>query len=211
VRDFGIGIAPGMIDRIFGLFEQATSGSGLGIGLTLVRELIRQHGGTIEARSSGENLGSEFVISLPILDQPDVAPGENAGWASPRPSAGDPARVLIVDDNRDAADLLGSSLEALGHDVAIAYCADAAMALMPGRDAALVDLAMPGMTGFELAPELRRLAPTAELFAVTGFGDDRNRARASEAGFQHYALKPVELYSLDSLLRAAAGKRARGA
>jgi CheY-like chemotaxis protein len=208
VRDFGIGIPPGMIERIFGLFEQGTSTSGLGIGLTLVRELVRMHGGTIQAQSGGENQGSEFIITLPLITRPLDAFTPLPERRLPARSGSDPARVLIVDDNRDAADLLGSALEELGHDVAIAYSADAALALMPGRDAALVDLAMPGMNGFELVPELRRIAPDAELFAVTGFGDDANRAHAAAAGFQHYALKPVELGDIDSLLRAAAGKRA---
>jgi PAS domain S-box-containing protein len=206
VRDFGIGIEPGTIDRLFGLFEQgqAITASGLGIGLTLVRELVRLHGGTIEARSEGANQGSEFVVTLPITDAPTELPPQ---LEAPR-QANDGARLLIVDDNRDAADLIGITLEDLGYKVSIAYTAEEAMDLVAGCAIALIDLAMPEMDGFELAPRLRRLVPDLELFAMTGFGDRRNREAAERAGFQHYVIKPVDIASLDKLLRAALAARA---
>jgi PAS domain S-box-containing protein len=213
VRDFGVGIAPGMIDRIFGLFEQGavTSPSGLGIGLTLVRELVKLHGGRIEARSEGVDQGSEFVVTLPLLDEiPAEAPIQ---VDEARPPTGGGARVLIVDDNRDAADLVGMALEELGYRVQIAYSAEQAQEMASGCAVALIDLAMPDMDGFELAPRLRRQVPDLELFALTGFGDRRNRESAEQAGFQHYVLKPVDISSLDDMLRnalAARSKRAAG-
>jgi len=208
VRDFGIGIAPEAIDHIFGLFEQGgatTSPGGLGIGLTLVRELVRLHGGTIEARSEGKDRGSEFIMHLPIVEEPvrrqepavKVRLGNRDGAA----------RVLIVDDNRDAADLVGLCLEDMGHQVSIAYSAARAQELVAGCTVALVDLAMPDLDGFQLAPLLRVAEPRVMLVALSGFGDDRSRAAAEKAGFEDYMMKPVDTAALDIFLRAVVAAR----
>jgi PAS domain S-box-containing protein len=210
VRDFGVGIAPGMIDRIFGLFEQGGSqgAPGLGIGLTLVRELVKMHGGSIVARSGGPNQGAEFIITLPTLAS-DAVDLESAAPTQPERRVDGAARLLIVDDNRDAADMVGMTLEELGHEVSIAYTAEMAEQLVAGCVVALVDLAMPGTSGFELAPRLRAAEPDVELVALTGFGDERNRADAEQAGFHHYVLKPVDIAGLDVLVRDLAARRAR--
>jgi len=208
VRDFGVGIPPDMVDHIFGLFEQGSGrASGLGIGLTLVRELVRMHGGTVEAYSAGIDQGSEFVVSLPLVQAPAEI-DELTAAEDPMPP-GASARVLIVDDNRDAADLVGMALEELGHTVRIAYTPDQAQELVSGCTAALVDLAMPAMDGFELAPLLRRLEPGLALIAVTGYDDDRHRGAAEHIGFKHYVLKPVDMGKLDALLRAVAVEASR--
>lgn len=201
VRDFGIGIPPAALNRIFDMFEQVgvTTTTGLGIGLSLARELVKLHGGTIEARSDGLNRGSEFIISLPLADskrvfQPASSPASSA-------SAGDAVDVLIVDDNCDAADLLSEGLASLGHRVTIAYSAEQALYQVSGCTVALIDLAMPVMDGFALASKMRRLMPRLRLIALTGFSDDTNRTAAQRAGFQQYVLKPVNLGALDALLR----------
>ncbi len=209
VRDFGIGIAPDMIDHIFGLFEQGGSrASGLGIGLTLARELVVMHGGAIEAHSAGRDQGSEFVVSLPIVKEPPAMPLETQMAHDASARAAGASLVLIVDDNRDAADLVGMALEELGHRVVVAYTADRAQELVTSCTAALVDLAMPGMDGFELAPRLRRIEPALTLIAMTGFNDERHREAAEHVGFKHYVLKPVDIGQLDGLLRTAAAEAA---
>ncbi|HKE19922.1 MAG TPA: ATP-binding protein [Kofleriaceae bacterium] len=210
VRDSGVGIAPDMIDRVFGLFEQGgeKGASGLGIGLTLVRELVRMHGGCIVARSDGTNRGAEFIVSLPTVARPAAEPTDGAPADLEWRSEG-AAQILIVDDNRDAADMVAMSLEELGHQVAVAYSADTAAKLVVGCTVALVDLAMPVTSGFELAPRLRAIAPELELIALTGFGDARNRADAEQAGFHHYVLKPVDIPGLDVLVRQLVAARAR--
>jgi PAS domain S-box-containing protein len=215
VRDFGAGIEPEVIDRIFGLFEQGGSGNGspagLGIGLTLARELVKMHGGNIVARSGGADQGAEFLIDLPLRADPRVGPEQVASVEEGAVRRADgAARVLIVDDNQDAADLVGMSLAELGHQVSIAYTADRAEELVGQCSVALVDLSMPEITGFELAPRLRARAPDVELCALTGFGDDRHRAAAEEAGFQHYILKPVDITELDALLRSLVAAPAEG-
>jgi PAS domain S-box-containing protein len=204
VRDFGIGIPPDMIEHIFGLFEQGSGGtSGLGIGLTLVRELMRMHGGTVEAYSAGIDQGSEFVISLSLVHEPAEMEETPAAAVTER-SPATAASVLIVDDNRDAADLVGMALEELGHAVRIAYSAEKAQELVSGCVVALVDLAMPTMDGFALAPLLRRLEPSIALIAMTGYNDDHHRGAAEQVGFKHYVLKPVDIGELDELVRAVA-------
>jgi PAS domain S-box-containing protein len=210
VRDFGIGIPPDLIDHIFGLFEQGTgSASGLGIGLTLVRELVKMHGGTVEAYSAGIDQGSEFVVSLPLVHAPaEIDEGPQLATAAEIP-AGASARVLIVDDSQDSADLVGMALEELGHTVRIAYTAEKAQELVSGCTVALVDLAMPAMDGFELAPLLRRIEPGLALIAVTGFNDSRHRSAAEQLRFKHYLVKPVDLGQLDGLLRAVAVEASR--
>ena len=205
VRDTGAGIAPELLPRIFDLFTQADrtldrSQGGLGIGLSLVQKLVESHGGTVEARSAGLGQGSEFIVRLPALfpTTASIAPIETA-----EPPA-ETSRVLVVDDNRDVADLLVLLLQTLGYQVQAAYSGQAAleMAVQYQPDVVLLDLGMPGMDGYEIARQLGQRPQTKDvwLIAMTGYGQDSDRQRTQEAGFDHHLVKPVERRKLQSLL-----------
>jgi PAS domain S-box-containing protein len=203
VRDDGVGIAADMLPHVFEMFlqvdRQRTSG-GLGIGLTLARSLVQLHGGTIEARSEGLGHGSEFIVRLPA----------KAGTSS-RPTAGDDgavslaqSRVLVVDDNRDAADSLGMMLGAFGAEVEVAYDGQEALqrSLRLKPNVVLLDIGMPGMDGYEVARRFR-LQPeitNCRLVAVTGWGQEADRARTAAAGFNLHLTKPIEINRLLDLL-----------
>ncbi len=205
VRDQGVGIPPEMLPKVFELFAQVDRNlgraqGGLGIGLALVRSLVELHGGQVEARSEGPGRGSEFIVRLPLADSPA------ATEAGPDCAAAaiTPARILVVDDNQDAADSLGLLLEAIGAEVRVVYAgAQGLLALAEFRpDAVLLDLGMPGMDGFETARRLR-LSPegrAAKLVALTGWGQEEDRRRTREAGFDHHLVKPVGLEELQALL-----------
>ncbi len=213
VRDNGAGIAPDLLPKVFEMFAQGDrvagrAPGGLGIGLTLVRGLIDLHGGSIEARSDGAGLGSEFVVCLPL------AQARASTRAAPvaRP-IGDLAlrRVLVVDDNRDAADSLAILLHMLGADAEVVYDgASALKALEHYRPAAvLLDIGMPGMDGYEVARRIRSGGQGAEvvLVAMTGWGQDDDRRRAEEAGFDHHLVKPADTEAVQRLL--STGRLAR--
>ena len=214
VRDTGIGIPHDMLQKVFDMFTQVTqsverSQGGLGIGLTLVKRLVELHGGTVEARSAGPGRGSEFVVRLP--EHPEAAMPMRV--AAP-PQAATPAagrRILVADDNRDAADSLAFMLRLAGHEVRIAYdgqqAIDMAEAFRPAL--ALIDIGMPRLNGYETARRLRAkpYGETMLLIALTGWGqaDDRNRSLA--AGFDHHIVKPVDPSMLERLLAAPAKKK----
>ena len=210
VRDTGIGLTPSMLGRVFNLFEQAEraldrSEGGLGIGLTVVKTLVDLHGGRVTVSSPGLGQGSDFVVRLPAaLPQPDrvdaATPGEHAAGARlPRPR-----RVLVVDDNRDAADLLNELLTGLGHEVKVAYDGHAALDLAEAMkpDLVLLDIGLPGIDGYEIARRLRRdpVLHEVEIVAVTGYGQPEDRRRAIEAGFDEHLLKPVQPAAIVQLL-----------
>jgi PAS domain S-box-containing protein len=207
VRDNGIGIAPAMLSRVFDLFTQAGSTrdgaqGGLGIGLTLVKRLVELQGGTVEARSAGLGLGSEFTVRLPAL-----APTSVQRPARPRRAAAEddvPLRILVVDDNVDAADSLARLMELLGHAVRTAYDGPSALRAAASfePEAALLDLGLPGMDGVALARCLREqhVDPPLLLVAMTGFGQSQDRRRTAEAGFDLHLVKPIELDALRSAL-----------
>jgi PAS domain S-box-containing protein len=210
VRDTGIGIAREMLPHVFDMFVQVgradrVSQEGLGIGLSLVRSLVEMHGGTVAANSAGVGRGSEFVVRLP------VAAEERA------PEPGSPRRrreqerwtgfsVLVVDDNRDAADSLGGLLETLGAEVRIAYDGASALELLASAapDVALLDIGMPGMDGYDLAHRIRSEPQYRDvaLIAVTGWGNEQDLRRAKEAGFDHHVGKPASVAELRSLVCA---------
>ncbi len=208
VRDTGIGIATEMLPRIFDLFVQAErrldrSQGGVGIGLTLVKKLVELHGGRIEASSTGLGQGSEFVVRLPALS--DQRPCEKARASDNDDVAELPRRrVLVVDDNKDAADSLAMLLRLAGQDVRAAY--DGPSALTQAKDfqpaTVFLDIGMPGMDGYEVArrlrsePELRGVV----LVALTGWGQEEDRRRSKEAGFDQHMVKPVEPAALDQFL-----------
>jgi CheY-like chemotaxis protein len=209
VRDTGIGVAPSMLPRIFELFVQADHAStkaqgGLGIGLTLVKNLVEMHNGTVEARSDGLGKGSEFVVRLPLAArEPEQAPDKGAGVQRPAPSSSG-LRVLVVDDNHDAADSLHELLRLQGHEVRVAYSGLASLEMTKAYtpDVVFLDIGMPGMDGYEVARRLRQ-TPGLEktvLAALTGWGQQEDRRRTAEAGFDHHLVKPPEPASMVRIL-----------
>jgi PAS domain S-box-containing protein len=200
VRDNGVGMSAATIPVIFDLFVQSQnslerSEGGLGIGLPLARTLVELHGGHIHAFSDGPGQGSEFIVSLPLCRTvriPEPAPGPAAMAAR---GAGLALRLLLVDDSVDAATLLSMVLEADGYDVRVAHEAKHALevAALFQPEIVLLDLGLPGMDGFQLAREMRKLAATADalLIAITGYGQAADRLRSQEAGFDHHLVKPV--------------------
>jgi PAS domain S-box-containing protein len=208
VRDTGVGIAPEMLGRIFDLFVQADTSTakthgGLGIGLTLVRNLVEMHGGTVVAKSPGLGAGSEFIVSLPLLRKTDGLPARSD---EPKPEAAPAShrRILVVDDHADAADSLVQLLRVEGHDVRIARSGSEAVlaATSDPPEVILLDLGMPGMDGYEAARWIRAnpAARNTTIIAVTGWGQEEDRRRTREAGFNHHLVKPVDLDQLRELL-----------
>jgi signal transduction histidine kinase/ActR/RegA family two-component response regulator len=203
VRDTGIGIQPELLPQIFDLFIQADqsldrSQGGLGIGLTLVRRLVELHGGSVQAFSAGPNQGSEFVARLPVLAE---APPAANGEAAP-PFAAGTYRVLIVDDNADAAESLALLLQTMGQVVQTAHDGVTALDAVErfGPDVVLLDIGLPGMNGYEVARELRRRGlSNVLLVALTGYGQQEDQARAREAGFDHHLVKPTDVTRLPEL------------
>lgn len=215
VRDDGIGIPAEALPHIFEMFAQADtsvarSHGGLGIGLTLVKSLVEMHQGTVEVRSAGLGQGSEFVVRVPRVAEKSPEAAEQAGETetSQEPPS---LRILVVDDNRDSAESLGTLLDVMGNQVRTAN--DGPASLEEARSfrphVILLDIGMPGMSGYEVAqrirehPELRK----ATLVAVTGWGQDEDRRRSREAGFDHHLTKPVELAALERLLASRSAGR----
>lgn len=215
VRDTGIGMSPEVVDRAFELFAQGErsldrSQGGLGIGLTLVRELVDMHGGEVSAYSAGPNQGSEFVVLLPLAkpegDQtPAAGIGEGAPADAERQSAsGNGCGVLVVDDNVDQADGMAMLLELEGYDVCVAYDGPSALELAEQHRpaVAILDIGLPGMDGYELARQLRARAglPTMKLVALTGYGRAEDHTAAIESGFHHHLVKPLDIGELFEIL-----------
>jgi signal transduction histidine kinase/ActR/RegA family two-component response regulator len=205
VSDNGQGIEPQVLPYIFDLFTQAErtpdrSQGGLGIGLALVKSLVALHGGRVAAFSEGLNKGSEFVIRLPLLQ----AAQEPAAQGQAAQADGGPVRVLVVDDNADAAQMLATLLEAHGHAVSVEYdgTSGLARALRERPDVMLLDIGLPDMDGHELARRLRASPDTANalLIALTGYGQSEDREQARQAGFDRHLVKPADLSELLRIL-----------
>jgi signal transduction histidine kinase/DNA-binding response OmpR family regulator len=216
VRDTGPGIPPEMLPRIFDLFTQGDqsldrSEGGLGIGLTLVRRLVEMHGGTVQALSAGPGQGSEFVVCLPVLSVTAPSPGATNGEAA-RPPVGAHRRVLVVDDNADSADTLAMLARLDGHEVRTAQTGAAALEVAQAfrPDVVLLDIGLPGMDGYEVARQLRAGAAGAPILlaAVTGYGQEADRNRSRQAGFDLHLVKPVEPEVLRRLLASPEARRA---
>ena len=207
VKDNGIGIAPNVLSRVFDMFMQVDrstrrSQGGLGIGLTLVRSLVSMHGGSVEAKSGGPDLGSEFIVHLPLLAEAAL-PIEASRGMQPLPSR----RILIVDDSRDGGESLAMLLRVLGAEVSLAHSGHTALEcinrLRP--DVVLLDIGIPGMDGYEVARRIRADPNNRHisLIALTGWGQDEDRQRSSAAGFNHHLVKPADIDQLRQILTVA--------
>jgi PAS domain S-box-containing protein len=212
IVDQGIGIAADMLGRVFEAFVQQPqtierSRGGLGLGLTIVKSLVDMHGGSVRAESAGVGRGSAFVITLPLADRSQI---EHATQGLPGVlRAARRHRVLIVDDNSDAAEMLADALAQIGHEAAVSH--DGPSALARAREfhphAALLDIGLPVMDGYELGERLRRQeGARLVLFAVTGYGQPADMERSLDAGFERHMVKPIDLQQLSSLLDGALGK-----
>jgi signal transduction histidine kinase/ActR/RegA family two-component response regulator len=207
VRDNGRGIPAEMLPKVFELFSQVDrtynrTQAGLGIGLTLVRTLVEMHGGQVEAKSEGPDMGSEFVVRLPVAAAVGGRRLRDQCRAGPISIA--PRRMLVVDDNRDAADSLGALLKLLGATVSTAHDGAAALeALLTYRPSVmLLDIGMPAMDGFEVARRARERPEGRDvtLIALTGWAQEEDRRRSLEAGFDFHLVKPVDLSALQAIL-----------
>lgn len=220
VSDNGIGMAHELVGRVFDLFAQGerdadrTQG-GLGIGLALVRNLVELHGGSVGAHSAGAGQGSRFTVTLPRIE-PDAAPAGSAGSATGLAPAAGGLKVLVVDDNADAAAMLSMLVESAGHDVVVELSSVRALdnveTIRP--DICLLDIGLPELDGNALARRLRAMPrlPPPVLVAVTGYGQQSDRDKAFAAGFDHFFTKPVDISRLMALLTEVhtAGPGARG-
>jgi signal transduction histidine kinase/CheY-like chemotaxis protein len=207
IKDNGIGIAPALLSQVFDMFMQVDrstrrSQGGLGIGLTLVRSLVGMHGGTVEARSDGPGLGSEFIVRLPLLINTQVSPADSRRM-EPLPAR----RILIVDDSRDGGESLAMLLRVLGAEVALAHSGRDALECVETfkPDVVLLDIGMPGMDGYEVARRIRSNPAHRHisLIALTGWGQDEDRRRSVAAGFNHHLVKPADIDQLRQLLTVA--------
>ena len=214
VKDNGIGIAAESITGIFEMFSQiegvtGRSDGGLGIGLALVKGLTELHGGTVEARSRGLGHGSEFIVRLPFAPRHPVPP----------PPVTDPAlaasvrrRILVADDNKDAAESLSMLLELAGHEVRVAHLGRSALSRAQAfrPDTVLLDIGMPDLSGYEIAQDIRRQAwgTGIQLIALTGWGQENDRRRSLEAGFDHHLTKPIDPDQLEGVIASCSGPKA---
>ncbi|WP_432382164.1 hybrid sensor histidine kinase/response regulator [Duganella sp. P38] len=210
VQDNGSGISPELLPQVFEMFKQAVrtpdrSEGGLGIGLTLVRSLVAAHGGSVAAHSDGPGKGSRFDVLLPAHHE--AAPARaDATASSDAPAIETARRILIVDDNADAAETLGQLLEVLGHQVQISFdgrrAIEMAAAFQP--DIFILDVGLPDMNGYELARRLGDIVPpdSALFVALTGYGQEHDRVLSRAAGFDHHLVKPVDLSLLREVLNS---------
>ena len=216
--DTGVGIEADALPRVFDAFVQGRqeidrAQGGLGLGLTIVRSLVERHGGTVEAHSDGPGAGSEFVVRLPLALGAQTLPRQLsltrvAGSAPVR----DAARILVVDDNRDAALMLAEALKVKGFETSVAHDASEALRLAAEKpfDAAFVDIGLPVMDGYELATRLKTMPELEDihLVAVTGYGQESDKRRSEAAGFDHHIVKPVDLERLAPLIAGIRRKSA---
>ena len=205
VADTGVGIPAELLPRIFDMFtqlpaERDKTHGGLGIGLTLAKRLIELHHGTIEARSDGPGRGSQFIVKLPVSEEHAVADSTTTAAATLAPRG---CRVLVAEDDRDAAEMMEAMLHHKGHDVRIAFDGEQAVAIAEAFEPqiAFLDIGMPRMDGYEAARRIRgALGSRVMLVALTGWGQDEDKRRSREAGFDHHLTKPPEPEMLDQLI-----------
>jgi CheY-like chemotaxis protein/anti-sigma regulatory factor (Ser/Thr protein kinase) len=213
VKDNGAGIPQDKLDSIFDMFMQVDGTSehsqgGLGIGLTLVKRLTEMHGGSIEARSAGEGQGSEFIVRLPVLNRPAVAAQSGREVEAESPPQ---RRVLIVDDNRDSADSLAMLMEITGNKAYMAHDGVEAVAAIEKHrpEVVLLDIGLPGLDGHEVCRRVREQpwGKDIVIIALTGWGQDDDRRRSEEAGFNGHLVKPVDYDKLLELLASLTNGR----
>jgi CheY-like chemotaxis protein len=206
VSDTGLGMPPEVLAHVFDLFYQAPQGAdrsrgGLGLGLPIVRNLVEMHGGSVRADSPGAGLGSSVTVHLPAIEAPAAA-GEQVTMAEAPAAHG---RVLLVDDNRDAADTGASLLELAGYEVQVAYDPGVALTLLDRfvPQVAVLDVGLPGLSGYELAARIRahRNGRGCYFVALTGYGTTSDISKAHEAGFQRHLVKPARPESLLEAVR----------
>lgn len=211
VADSGMGIEPHLLPQVFDLFTQGErtpdrSQGGLGLGLALVKSLVELHGGHVVAQSDGPMLGSTFTVTLPLLGV-EALPAPTPPRPSESPDASRALRIMVVDDNEDAAETLGLFLQSLGHDVQVEH--DPMRAIAAAREARfdvfVLDIGLPVLDGYSLARQLREQpgGANAKYIALTGYGSEADRQRGNEAGFDHYLVKPTDLDELSVLVRQA--------
>ena len=214
VSDTGIGIPPDQLTQIFNMFSQLTpalerSQGGLGIGLALVKGLVALHGGTVEAHSEGTGKGSRFTVRLPLIAPPPSVARETVPTLLGLGESG--ATVVIVDDNADAAEVLGMAMEMLGYRVTVAHSALDAFRLMAASapQAAVLDIGLPDLNGYQLAQMIRGepWGAAMVLVAATGWGQESDKRAARDAGFDHHFTKPLDFIELDKQLRSLLPKR----
>jgi CheY-like chemotaxis protein len=214
VRDNGIGISADMLPRVFNMFFQSHSAlaraeDGLGVGLSLVRGLLALHGGSVEARSEGPGRGSEFIVRLPLGNCPPANGEIESELDQVAASAG--LKILVVDDNQDAADTCAMLLEASGHHVQTAYSGRQALELARTfrPHALLLDIGLPDVDGYRLAGQVRATpwGHGTVLVAVTGWGQEEDRQRAVAAGFDHHLVKPISAETVETLLQSLVGAK----
>jgi CheY-like chemotaxis protein len=217
VRDDGAGIPAELLPRVFELFEQGTrdlsrTQGGLGIGLSIVRRLVELHGGSVEARSEGPGRGTELVVRLPLAAAvPQQLPPElppETDEARPDANGEKPAgsgrlRILVVDDNLDAAEMLAALIEELGHEARTALDGPAALRMTEEwpPDLVFLDIGLPGMDGYEVARQLKRREHAhALLVALTGYGQESDRRKSFEAGFDQHIVKPPQFATIEAII-----------
>lgn len=212
VRDQGIGIPRSKLETIFEPFAQQgraldSNATGLGLGLSIVRGLVQRHHGTVRAQSEGPGKGAEITVELPLLTRPVACPAASASEEA-RPTPSRAKRVLVVDDNEDAADMVAETLSTLGHQVRVAY--DGPGALRVARElepeVVLLDIGLPVMDGYELAERLRSLPEVHEdtrFVAITGYGQEEDRERSRRARFAAHLVKPIPLEAISSAVEAS--------
>jgi CheY-like chemotaxis protein len=207
VRDTGEGIEPDLLPHVFDVFVQSDQSlarplGGLGLGLALLKGIVTLHGGSVRAHSGGRGQGAEFVIRLPLAP---AAPAAQQATEEAVYEAGGVRRVLIVDDNRDAAESLADVVRMLGHTAEVALDGPAALARVRtlAPDVVLCDIGLPGMSGYDVARELRAQGRGMQLYAVSGYAQPEDVRRALEAGFDAHVAKPPDLALVQRLLGPA--------
>jgi two-component system, chemotaxis family, CheB/CheR fusion protein len=207
VADDGVGMSADLVPRVFDLFVQGERTldrheGGLGVGLTVAKRLVDLHGGTMSAASAGPGLGSRFTIELPLLDADRVPLDESSAPASASPSR--PRRIVVVDDNEDAAEALATLLALLGHEATVLHDGHQALLDAPARrpDVMLLDIGLPGIDGFEVARRVRKMPELdgVRLIACTGYGQIDDLRKMREAGFDRHVVKPVDAAELERVL-----------